>query len=540
MKEWLKSGEQKKHYWTDKRRNTLTGVNKLFITAAIVFTVFIPVIYFYNTFLHPHTLVLKKLSHDVTIRSKRLTLLLAPGDYLKEGYEFKTGERSTCTIQYTQKSTVAMDEKTEMNIAEFSKSRILFGLDNGEIHIKENKNKGAIIHVNTPIASLYTMGTDYFVKHQVNEMVTIVKVVEGLVHIETIPRKHEIMVKAGEEVIIRKDKVPLIKEVRPDIEEEWYILPIYTQSPVKSAIIDFDKDIIVAGTEQSLIAGTEQSLVCFTRDKIIWEYIPEKVNFLSKPIIYNNHVYIPTLRNLLCFNLSTGIKESSIEMRDTIRSGHHLILYKHDLYIIFASGIYVFDQKTDTINTEPLIPVIDATLPVFHTDIIFITSYITNEIRACDLSGKTIWSFELNDKSNCSPVVADTIILTGTKQGTLYRITIEGVIEKTIQLRESIISIIYGNSRVFFIMAGGGKLYEINLHTFEIEKVYYHVNTAIVYDNNVVMGMTDGRIKIIGLQIKKEFEIMLPYSEASAFIGYDKSVYVGLQNGCILKIGKEK
>lgn len=521
---------RKKDYRVDKQKNTYVVVKKLLIAAAIVFVIFIPVIYLYNTFLHPHRLVLTETLHDVTIKSDHMNLFLSPGTHLKQGYELITGEKSACTLQYAQKSTIAMHEKAEMNIIEFSKNRILLDLASGEIYIKEKQNKGATIHIKTPLATIYAIGTEYSVNHSVNDVKTIVKVFEGIVHIETIPRKEEMIVNAGEEVIIRQDAAPVKRVIRPFKEQEWQINTVYAHSSVKKAVTGFDK------SGEMIIAGTEQSLVCFTGDKILWEHITENTYFISKPVIDNNKVYIPSAKSILCFNLFTGIKESNIEIRDTLKSGHNMIQYKDNLYITFASGIYMYNKKTGLINPDPLIPVIDATLPAFYADNIYITSYITNSLDAYNLSGEKVWSVQLNDKSNCSPVVENNVLLSGTKAGTLYKLTLDGMIDKSIQLEESIISIVHGNNRIFFVIASGRKFYGINRHTFDIEMVYYNVNTGMIYNNMVIMGMEDGTIKIVDIESKKEIGLALPYSEVSAFIGYEDSIYAGLKNGDVLKL----
>ncbi|MBN2534123.1 MAG: PQQ-binding-like beta-propeller repeat protein [Spirochaetales bacterium] len=560
MKEWIKNltGEEIaeihnwKHLWEktqtteefdqkifkmiddyeNKRKKKKPILKKFILAAAIFFTfIIIPLFLILYNSKEKNYLFLKKTENNVffTIQNKITPLNI--GDRIKENITIHTEIASICTIQYKKNVSINIYEKSELKVIENKKENISFTLNEGEILINENNHKEMQISFYTENAFIYAVNTEYSVKYEKFDNRTTVKVFEGTVHIETVHERKVIDLKAGEEAIIKGNQ--LLCKQPDDFKEkkkEWIIRTIYFNPDIKEAITGFD------AFEDYIIAVTRHSIVCFTKDEIQWEHTV-KNTIITPPTIYNKKVYIPAIDAILCFNLYTGGREPDITTRETMKPGNRILQYNKELYFIFPSGIYLFDNNNQVINKEPFIYIIDAATPVFYNNQIFSTSYLTKNAEAYDLTGKLLWTIPLNDKSSCSPVIVNDFIYTGTNNYTLYKINLAGNIEKQKQLKETIQVIIPGNEQFFYITTGKNSLFTINNQTLNIEKVYDNIKTAFFHNNTLFMGKGDNTIIIIENNTKKE--ITLINSFVTAFMYHENGYYAGLYNGYILQLIKE-
>jgi len=523
---------REKNYWevTGNRRSLL--LRRFLLAAAIFVIVLVPLTYIYNTFFNLHKIVLTHVSAGVDIKKNNVSVLLSPGSVLNKKCGITTGTNSSCSFRYAHKSFVTINEQTEMTIEDFTQVRILLRIFNGKIDVKENDKKGADIYVKIPSANIYAIGTEFSVYYSKAYERTIITVKDGIVQVEIIGRKENIEVNAGEELILIRNEVPVKGEIGTisGYGREWSKKIIVPQSSGQESIIGF------YNSGKYLVAVTEQSLLCLLQDVVLWQYNPDQSSFFSLPGIYHDRIYVSSRDSLYCFDLKTGIIIHQTRHRDTMKPGHMLVQYKNIGYLVFASGIYLYDWNTGSISPDPLIPVIDAAIPAFYDKEIYITSYVMKNLSAYSISGEIIWSIQFSDNSSCSPVIVNHSILSGTKNGKLYKTAFEGRIENEINIGDSILSILHDIGNAVFIHTVNNKLYEVNSQSMKITTVYNNVKKGLVSNNTLFLGMPDNSIKIINLVTEEENILELPHSAVNSLAGTKNAVYAGLEDGSIIKL----
>jgi hypothetical protein len=268
------------------------------------------------------------------------------------------------------------------------------------------------------------------------------------------------------------------------------------------------------------------------------------------------------------YDLFTGIKKSEIRLGEQLKPNYTVSIYNNTCYITYSSGVYKYNINTGSTGSEPLIPVIDATMPLFSDNtpymynrksatadttpymnnrksaaadtMICVTSQTTNFIEAFDISGNSKWIALLDAESICSPVVSNNSIFAGTTKGTLYRISLEGVIENQRSLGIKILALLINKNGHIFIHTDNNTLIHMNPHTFEIKRIYSNVTTALVVDNMVITGSPEERLTINDLNTKSETIIQLPYSYCTSLGYMNGIIFTGMKNGFIIKVEKKK
>ena len=506
-------------------------LRRFLIAAAVLIMLLIPAIFLIDNFRPSGMLRLVQIEQHVVFKENNCVISPVPGDVIKKGYEITTGTESSCIMQYKNKTTITLDQESGITIATFNKSKIILAMDSGEMLLNENINKRTRIEVQTPNALIYAIGTRYSVEYNKARKETIIKTFEGIVFIVTIFNK-EFTLKAGEEITIKNNEVADKKEITlydKNLLKEWHIKPMYFNTRVKDPVIGFDI------YKEFIAAVTERSIVCFTHEEILWEYVFDNPCITAAPTLYNRKVYIPTARSILVYSLSPGVREGKIDLIDNMRTGHTIIPYKNKLYITLASGIYVYDIASGIMSDSPAIPVIEPALPVFYKNNIYITSYITNNMEAYDLTGCRLWSLALTTGSSCSPFFIENFIFIATNNGIFYKISLEGNIVNHITLNKRITAIKQGKKQTIFLQTDEQMLFAINYTTLTIEETLYNVNAVIINNKNIITGKTNGTINITGMYTGLKSIITLPGSQPFSFICWENIIFTGLKNGSIMK-----
>ena len=555
MKEWVKNltGEEMaeiyswKHLWEDttkefdekifkmidesqyKRKEKKPAVKRLLLVAILITVFIVPGLFITNNLQNSNQLLLAKTVNHVTFTMHNETVQLKQGDRIKKDTRIQTMEDSACNIQYAEKATLKIYEGSEIAVTENNKSLISFMLDAGKIYISENINKDTRIAIFTQNAYIYATGTLYSVEYKKAEDITIIKTFEGTVHIVTIPGGKVFDLKAGEEIIINQEQVLTNQSGRLTGEKEWSIKTVYFNPNAKEPIIGFDvfKDFITATTKHSVI--------CFAREENYWEDNIKDI-IISPPVIFNERVYISTKDTIFCYGLYSETRERDIKPNEKMGVGQRMIEYDNNLYIIFPSGIYLFDNIHQEIETTPFIYVIEATLPVFFNNRIYITSSISRNVEAYDITGELLWSISLNDSCSHSPVLIDDYLYIASKKNTLYKVTLSGRIVSQKQIEGTIESVI-SDKQFLYVNTRRNRLFKVDHQTLYGAGFYDNIETPFSHNNMLLLGEKDGSIRIITIDTKKELK--LRNSFVTVFANHETDYYAGLNNGYIMRINEE-
>jgi len=549
------------------KKNPFKIINtSLSIAAVFIIIVFIPFFIYFSKKIKPFVITVKIINGNINKTSDTYISKLNENNELSYGDKIITNKGESCQIQFNDSIVTFIDEKSEIEINKINnKKDVLLNLNKGKILINiKKKIKPHSFSIMTKHAVITAKGTKFAVI--TDDEKTDVLLSEGVVDIKERSSKiKNIKLKKYGSITISKGKIEknkilpeteklfkrindlkimndiIQKQKKDDITWKKIYNQEYLKDKSKNTIIGFAID------NKYVIAQSAISIICFNKNgEIQWnKKYGKELFFMSTPVIYKDKVFVSSINKyFLILDLHTGNEIKKIKSESNVTFGFKSVYENDQVFIPYRNGIYSLNLNNLLISNKPLINFNNATTPLIIKDTIILSSFLKNELAAFTFDNKRKWVLSLNGSSYNSPVLIGNNIYVGDNNGYIYKISLDGKINKKIKLSAGITSTIAGYEDCIYAVTNDGMLFEINFindSLKEILKVDENTNTSdylfkhIVMSKNLVLyGNNNGEIVIYDKDQNKIEKTKITDSKISSFIKISEDHYMaGTNTGCI-------
>ncbi|MBN2533972.1 MAG: FecR domain-containing protein [Spirochaetales bacterium] len=278
-----------------------------------------------------------------------------------------------------------------------------------------------------------------------------------------------------------------------------------------------NKDYAVAYTQTSIICINKKGMVVW--DKTYGVHV--NILFQSLPRLLDKRIFLSSLNNqILVLDSETGEELERIHTRSSIIYNYTMSRDQNLVYIPFSDGLYTCSLQENILDSKPLFLFNSPTIPVLTQNRIIVSSFLSKEVACFNKNGNHLWTFMRDRRGYSSPLIINENIFIGDKDGVVYSLSPEGVVQKRLTLQRGITSGLAGNNTSLLCLSDNGLLYNIRSDDLEVKASFlidhtpdiplYIFKAPLVKGNRALIGTEKGSIIIIDIEentIEKELAV---------------------------------